>query len=623
MGRVPRPAAHRRAKPSPPARVGVMTKMGATHCRLGCVLVVALCLGCGGKPASSGGGGSPSAPSVSQITPNYAFPGQQNLTIVLLGSGMATGDRIFWGATPLNTTVGTAGWQALVPPQLLAAGPDLIPITVVAANGTASNAFNFDLAAPQQAQAGVVELITAAPDGKLADGDTLTQASMSADGRFVVFDSNADNLVPGPASGFSDIYERDTCLGAPPGCTPTTFRISVGYDGSPPNGNSSIPTVSDDGRFVVLNSSATNLVPNDGETGNREDVFLRDTCLGATRACTPATTRISVAPGGANPDSASGSGGTLSHDGRYVLFGSGDNLIPGLPSAHGYAYQFDSCRGAPSSCTAGISLIPFVPAGQPPSSQSGISWQTPNDRYQVVATFDGRLTPGVANPLGFLLLYDTCRNAAPSCVPGYTPVSVSNSGEWPNGRMAFDEAATLSDDGRYIPFSSFGSNLTPGPMIGNGTEVFLRDTCVGTTGTSCAPSTIKLTHGYDGSSSNYGSGGEMISGNGRFVAFDSIATNLVPGENNPPGTRRDIFVIDTCNGPAPSPCRPGIVRVSVVGPGGVLPQGTPSDSIDNAFAKITADGKYVIFVSGAQNLLPSGPVTFTAHQQVYRARTGY
>jgi hypothetical protein len=65
------------------------------------------------------------------------------------------------------------------------------------------------------------------------------------------------------------------------------------------------------------------------------------------------------------------------------------------------------------------------------------------------------------------------------------------------------------------------------------------------------------------------------------------------------------------------------VRVSVVGPGGVLPQGTPSDSIDNAFAKITADGKYVIFVSGAQNLLPSGPVTFTAHQQVYRARTGY
>jgi hypothetical protein len=105
---------------------------------------------------------------------------------------------------------------------------------------------------------GVVELITLGHDGMPANGNTFFPAAISADGRYVAFQSEATNLVTGPGSGFADIYLRDTCRGAPAGCNPSTIRISVADDGSLPNGNSRAPAISADGRFVAFDSSASN-----------------------------------------------------------------------------------------------------------------------------------------------------------------------------------------------------------------------------------------------------------------------------------------------------------------------------------------------------------------------------
>ena len=119
--------------------------------------------------------------------------------------------------------------------------------------------------------------------------------SVSADGRFVVFASEANNLVKGDTNGRSDIFLRDTCIGSASTCVPATIRLSLDPGGDEVNGSSSSPVISPDGRFVAFNSSATNLVPQLASslpTGAAPPLFLRDTCFAATSACVPNTSVV-------------------------------------------------------------------------------------------------------------------------------------------------------------------------------------------------------------------------------------------------------------------------------------------------------------------------------------------
>ena len=120
--------------------------------------------------------------------------------------------------------------------------------------------------------------------------------SVTSDGRFVVFASEANNLVKGDSNGWSDIFLRDTCISAISACVPATLRLSIGPDGAEANGASFSPAISPDGRFVVFNSSATNLVRpeslNSFPATSAPPLFLRDTCFGAASGCLPATSRV-------------------------------------------------------------------------------------------------------------------------------------------------------------------------------------------------------------------------------------------------------------------------------------------------------------------------------------------
>jgi hypothetical protein len=122
----------------------------------------------------------------------------------------------------------------------------------------------------------------------------------TADGRFVVFASAANNLVKGDSNGWSDIFLRDTCIGAGSVCFPTTTRVSVAPDGTEGNGPSYSPAISFDGRFIIFCSSATNLVRPDSVNSlpatSNPPLFLRDTCFGAPRGCVPATSRVVAEP---------------------------------------------------------------------------------------------------------------------------------------------------------------------------------------------------------------------------------------------------------------------------------------------------------------------------------------
>jgi Tol biopolymer transport system component len=118
-----------------------------------------------------------------------------------------------------------------------------------------------------------------------ADGNSISP-SISSDGRYVTFLSSAMNLVDSDTNGVADVFVRDTCAGAPAGCTPSTQRVSVATDGTQANGASTSATISGTGRFITFVSAATNL---DSSSASTSGVFLRDTCAGAATVCKPST----------------------------------------------------------------------------------------------------------------------------------------------------------------------------------------------------------------------------------------------------------------------------------------------------------------------------------------------
>jgi Tol biopolymer transport system component len=340
------------------------------------------------------------------------------------------------------------------------------------------------------AKAQVTQRVSIDSSGGQANGSS-GSGFMSADGRFVVFEDSASNLVPGDTNGYQDIFIHDRLTGL-------TERVSVSSTGEEANAESDSPSVSGDGRFVAFHSGATNLVP--GDTNGVVDVFVRD-------RQTQTTTRASVDSSGigGNGDSYDPS---LSADGRYVAFWSyASNLVSGDTGAYYDVFVHDQQTGA------------------------------------------------------------TIR------------VSVDSSGAQANQSSYFP---SISATGRYVAFESTASNLVADDTNGRD-DIFVRDIQAGTT--------QRVSLDSSGVEANDGSYCPAISGDGRYVAFESSATNLVTGDTN---GRDDIFVHDCQAGPT--------VRISVSSSGGQANNYSGDLGIRRSSA-ISADGRYVSFQSMASNLV--------------------
>src|SRR5207247_2584359 len=141
---------------------------------------------------------------------------------------------------------------------------------------------------------------------------------ISASGRYVVFESDAPNLVPGDTNHVEDVFLHDRKTGR-------TTRVNVNGGSRQANGPSGSPAISADGRYVAFQCSATNLVA--GDTNRLGDVFVRDRRTGKTE-------RVSVSSrgrqGGADRTGNGSNAPVISANGRYVAFHSADsNLVPG------------------------------------------------------------------------------------------------------------------------------------------------------------------------------------------------------------------------------------------------------------------------------------------------------
>jgi Tol biopolymer transport system component len=183
-------------------------------------------------------------------------------------------------------------------------------------------------------------------------------------------------------------------------------------------------------------------------------------------------------------------------------------------------------------------------------------------------------------------------------------VSVADDGTQGNN-ISF--ASDITSDGRFVAFTSPASNLVPNDRNGQD-DVFMRDTCVGAAA-GCTPSTIRVSVASDGTEANFYSSGGPISADGRFVAFFSAASNIVPDDTN---SEPDVFVRDTCVG-APSGCVPSTRRVSVADNGA---QAYNLSSLNS----MTADGHWVVFSSLATNLVANDS---NGRWDVFIALTGF
>jgi Tol biopolymer transport system component len=379
--------------------------------------------------------------------------------------------------------------------------------------------------------------------------DASFSPAISGDGLSVAFDSEASNLGGNDSNGTWDVFCRDWLSGQ-------TEIDSVDTNSIVGNFASQRSAISADGHFVAFESVASNLVT--GDTNVASDVFIRSRVLGTTQ-------RVSVSASGAQGDNHSFNP-ALSADGRYVAFrSSATNLVAGDTNAVADIFVRDRL----SATTERISVSDAEAQSNGNSHSPAIS---ADGRYVAFVSSATNLVSG--DTAGFEDIFVRDR------VTGTTVrASVNNGGAQANGNCA---NPSISADGRFVAFDSLGTNLI-GPLAfdQNGfRDVFVRD-LVGTH-TSRVSLNSGATQEGNGQSSD-----PSISSDGRYVAFGSSATNLVPGDTNGDS---DVFVYDRSTSTAE--------RVSLAWNGAQGNDGSQGPSI-------SGDGRFVAFWSHADNVDPS------------------
>lgn len=320
---------------------------------------------------------------------------------------------------------------------------------------------------------------------------------VSADGRITAFVSNANNLVPGDTNGFSDVFVHDSLTGA-------TTRVHVDSLGNQANGASVSASLGSDGRYVTFRSAANNLVA--GDTNAVDDGFLHDRLTGQT-------TRFSVDALGNQANAASGAG-NITNDGLFVVFDSdANNLVAGDTNGSTDVFVKDLVSGA-------IVRVSTDAAGSQVSGDSNVMDISPDGRFIGLWSFSANLVPGDTNGLDDAFVKDRLTGAVER-------VSVSTSGAQGNSQSVF---RSISADGRFALFEGASSTFVAGDTNG-AWDVFLRDRVSGTTRRVSLTSTGAQVNGMSLVS--------YLAQDGRTVVFYSEGTNVLPGDTN---TFGDIFV---------------------------------------------------------------------------------
>ncbi|MBI5928326.1 MAG: fibronectin type III domain-containing protein, partial [Chloroflexi bacterium] len=485
-------------------------------------------------------------------------------------------------------------------------------------------------------------------NGEEANGPS-TQPMMSTDRRFVAFLSEASNLVPNDTNGVQDLFLYDRQIGV-------TRRVSVSATGEQANGPTLTFSMSTNGRYIVFESTASNLVPND--TNGTRDIFLFDRdgdgttpvpdytptptfTMTPTFTRTPTPSRTPTATSTYTPSSTPTSTATATPspialiaptnfvttaqsrtaitltwsdsnttETEYRVERSLDGstgfqeiaVIPvattysftdtGLTPSTDYYYRarayrgsdgefsdYSQIRGAATypACApnALVQRVAIDSNGRPISAD--YADMTGDGRYIVFNTLT-QASPEDTNSTWDVYIHDrlTCQTNL---------VSRNNNGQVGNSSSY---KSSISDDGRWITFMSEATNFAMGTS-NTIYQIYLHDQQTGQTTLTSHTST-----GTPGDSSSFN---PRISSDGRFIAFESNAANLVPNDAVP--SVSDIYVYDHQTNQ--------ITRVSVDS------NGNPGND-SSGYPTISDDGRYIAFESYSTNLTS---INIARHRNIF------
>lgn len=357
--------------------------------------------------------------------------------------------------------------------------------------------------------AGTVTRASLTSVGRESNGQARA-AAVSADGRFVAFESDASDLVPNDTNGDSDVFVRDRDTGV-------LERVSTTADGSEAKGDSTCPALSADGRWVAFLSRASNMVAGSGNPLSRAMVYLHDRRDGGT-------VRISVAADGGLPDLDSECP-SISDDGRRIVFASGARNLLATPSNEARdVYLHDRATGT-------TTRVSVSATGGDPNENSVAPAISGDGRFVAFQSWATDLLPAARLPVS--------RRAFAEATPqvylrdlerGDTElVSVAHAHplEAPNGRSV---SPSISDDGRYVAFRTSATNLT---ATGDAEldDIVVRDRQTRTSWIASTSDALQSDCARDGQAFPCSAGSKgppAISGDGRFVAFASRSLRHLP-----------------------------------------------------------------------------------------------
>ncbi len=371
--------------------------------------------------------------------------------------------------------------------------------------------------------------------------------AVSGDGRFVAFWSLSGNLVAGDSNDAGDVFVHDRESGE-------TAIVSLSTTGQPGNGESALPSLSEDGRFVAFKSAATNLVR--GDSNSAGDVFVRDRTRNTT-------VRVSISNAGSqgNAGSSDDDAPAISGDGRYVAFSSNaDNLVANDNNGVTDIFAYDRQRGV-------IRRVSVASDGTEANGRSTYPAISGDGRFVAFRSEASSLVARDTNAQADIFVHDLASGTTKR-------VSINSTGGQSNGASS---RPTLNSDGRYVAFWSAAANLVADDFNGRN-DAFVHDLQSG--------ETSRVSLDGNGQEGDGDSTSPSISGDGRLVAFRSDASNLVANDRN---GFNDIFLRDRKHG--------STVRVSL----GL--NGSESGGVSFEPA-ISADSRYIAFASSASNLVP-------------------
>jgi len=411
-------------------------------------------------------------------------------------------------------------------------------------------------AMPAVAQAGAKTILASKSSSGAKGNGGSSEPSVSGNGRLVAFASFAGNLVPNDTNGLSDCFVRDVGSG-------TTERVSVSSTGQQANDRCWGPAISSgNGRWVAFRSHATNLA---GSTNGIAQIYLHDRHTDTT---TLVSERRSGGQGGDGPSSDPG----ISKDGRYVVYESkAANLVHGDTNARQDVFLYDRVTDA----TKRVSVRTNGTQGNGGSGDPSIS---ADGKFIVFTSYAKNLVSGDTNNKRDVFVHKR--------TTGKTQRASLRAG----GRQANGESwnGSISGNGRFVAFESNASNLV-GADRSRDRDVFRYDRWQKKISQASRTSAEKQAKGT--------SGDPTISNSGRWVAFESNAGNLAKGDTN---RRYDAFVRDF---------KKGTTRIVSKRSDGKIAWGDQDDPF------ISGDGKFVVFESTAKKMVP---VDKDTNEDIYR-----